>query len=415
MSNALAISGVTAVLQYCLNLVYNSPTSVLSSVLVTAIAPDIIQHNLATGSTPLQANLFLHQVTPNGSWRNIGMPSVGPDGGTRLHSPPLALDLHYLLTAYASEDTQAEALLGYAILMLHENPILPRSLIRNALSAVPHTNPLWDSLATTGLADQIETIKIAPAPLGREEMAWLWTALKADYRPTFPFQVSVVLIEPQVPISFALPVLSRNLVVQAGLPAQLLAAQPPTGQSAAVPGDQVTITGESLNGASQVVLTNPRLGIVYPPFAPATVSDTVVTFTVPDDPANFPAGVYNLSLLFLASGGVVVGSTNILALPVAPSILPFAPGAVVANAAGTLVTLTCKPQVLPNQSVSLALAGTSVPAPIFDAPTDTFAFQFPTLAAGAYLARLQVDGVESPIQVQWTPPPPVFIGPKLTV
>src|ERR1039458_7605615 len=222
MSNALAISGVTAVLQYCLNLIYNSPTSVLGGVSVSAVAPDIVQTNLGSGSnSQLQVNLFLHQVTPNGSWRNIGMPSLGPGGATRLTNPPLALDLHYLLTAYAAADTQAEALLGYAILMVHENPILPRELIRTALSSVPSTNSLWKSLATTGLADQIEMIKIAPATLGREEMAWLWTALKADYRPTFPFQVSVVLIEPQVPTSFALPILSRNVIVRAGAPARL--------------------------------------------------------------------------------------------------------------------------------------------------------------------------------------------------
>ena len=53
-------------------------------------------------------------------------------------------------------------------------------------------------------------IKITPATLGREEMAWLWTALKADYRPTFPFQVSVVLLQPQQNTSLALPVLRRH-------------------------------------------------------------------------------------------------------------------------------------------------------------------------------------------------------------
>jgi hypothetical protein len=415
MSNALAISGVSAVLQYCLNLVYSSPASVLGSVSVSALAPDIVQNTLGSGTNAqLQVNVFMHQAKPNAAWRNIGFPSLAPDGGTRLKNPPLALDLHYLLTAYAAEDTQAEALLGYAILMLHENPILPRSLIRTALSSVPNTNPLWNFLSTTGLADQIEMIKIEPSTLGREELAWLWTALKADYRPTFSFQVSVVLIEPQVPTSFSLPVLSRNLVVQAGPPAQVLTVAPPNSQVAASPGDLVTLTGQSLDGASQVILSNPRLGIHYPPFAPTSVSGTTVTFKVPDDPADFPAGVYNLSLLFLTSGAVT-GTTNIVALPVAPAILPFGAGAAVANAEGTLVTVGCKPQILPNQSVSLALAGPSVSAQLFETPTAAPAFQFPTLAAGSYLARLQVDGVPSNVTVQWTPLPPVFTGPFLTV
>src|SRR5215470_17020923 len=102
MSTALAISGVTSVLQFFLNIVYNDPSSPLGGVTVSAVAPDIVQANLGSGgSTPLQVNIFLHQVTHNAAWRNVGLPSVGPDGATRLDNPPLALDLHYLLTAYA--------------------------------------------------------------------------------------------------------------------------------------------------------------------------------------------------------------------------------------------------------------------------------------------------------------------------
>ncbi len=415
MSNALAISGVSAVLQYCLNLVYTSPGSPLGTVSISALAPDIVQAAVGTATgAALQVNLFLHQALPNASWRNIGYPSLGSDGGTRLKNPPLALDLHYLLTAYGAEDTAAEALLGYAILMLHENPVLPRSLIRDALNAVPNTNPLWNALKTTGLADQIEMIKIVPSTMGREELAWLWTALKADYRPSYPFQVSVVLIEPQTPFSFSLPVLRRHVTAQAGPPAQLLTVQPPNSQTAAAPGDLVTLTGQSLSGATQVVLSNPRLGVNYPPFPPVSVTGTTVTFHVPDDPANFPAGVYNLSLLF-TSAGTVTGMTNYMPLPVSVVIQPFGAGAAVNNADGTLVTATIKPDIWPSQTVSLALAGSAVPAQPFETATAAPTFQFPTLTSGSYLARMQVDGVESNVTVQWTPWPPVFTGPFLTI
>src|SRR6185312_6626738 len=112
---------------------------------------------------------------------------------------------------------QAEALLGVALLMLHEHPILTRNDVGTAISNLPLTdpiNPLSMPLVSAGLSDQIEMLKITPSTLGREEMAWLWTALKADYRPTFPFQVSVVLIEPQHPAVFPLPVLQRDITVQ---------------------------------------------------------------------------------------------------------------------------------------------------------------------------------------------------------
>ena len=104
MSSALGISAVTAVLETLLNGVYN-PGAGLGTVTVSAVAPDIVQAALGSGAEAhLQVNLFLHQVTLNGAWRNIGLPELGADGSTVLQNRPLALDLHYLLTAYASQN-----------------------------------------------------------------------------------------------------------------------------------------------------------------------------------------------------------------------------------------------------------------------------------------------------------------------
>jgi len=415
MSNALAISGVTAALQYFLNIVYNDPNSPLGAVTVSAIAPDIIQSTLIGGNQRLQVNLFMHQVTPNAAWRNVDLPSVGPDGSTRLRNPPLALNLHYLLTAYASADTQAEALLGYALLMMHENPVLVRSQITTALNNLPNSNPLRTVLGKTGLADQIEMLKITPATLGREELAWLWTALKADFRPTYAFDVSVVLIENPLASSYAFPVLSRNINVRSGRPPELFEVQPPPNQTASSLGDTVTVTGQFLSGASLVSLTNQRLGIRYPPFAPSGGSSTSIVFKVPEDPANLPAGVYNLSALFTNGGGQVLASTNSLPMALAPKILASPAPTVTGGTSGTLVTLNADPQARPNQSVALAMGDTSVPAQPFTSPTAVLSFQFPTLAPGSYLARLRVDGVDSPIAVNFAANPPAFTGPFITV
>jgi uncharacterized protein DUF4255 len=387
----------------------------LGTVTVSAKAPDIVQSGFASGADAgLQVNLFLHQVTYNAAWRNVGQPSMAADGRNRLGNPPLALDLHYLLTAYASEDCEAEALLGLAIQLIHETPVFPRSQIVLGLGSLPSTNPVSSLLGASGLADQIEMIKITPATLGREELAWLWTALKADYRPTFPFLVSVVLIEPQFATAAGLPVLSRNIIAQAGPPPQLIEVVPPTGQSAAAVGNTVTVNGESLTGVNRVALSNPRLGIQYPPFAPATVTDTSVSFMVPDDPANLPAGTYSLSMLF-TNAGQIVQSTNTIPFSIAPTIAVAPAPTVVANAFGLLVTINCDPEVLPNQSITLALGATMVPVQTFDALTPVLTFQFPTLASGLYLARLRVDGVESPVNVNWLALPPVFTGPWVTV
>jgi hypothetical protein len=411
MSNPFAIAGVTAVLMDMLHNSYSGWGPTIPS--VSAIAPDLVKDGSASGSdASLQLNLFMHQVTYNAAWRNVGQPSVAPDGSTRLSNPPLALDLHYLLTAYASHDCEAEALLGFAIQLLHQTPVIPRGQIANGLNKLPSANPISGHLAASGLADQIEMIKITPATLGREELAWLWTALKADYRPTFPFQVSVVLIEPQFPAYAGLPVLKRKIVIQPGSTPQLLGVVPLTDQAAASAGEVVTVVGQSLSGANMVALTNQRLGIQYPPFAPLTVTDSTVTFRVPTDPAGLPAGLYGLSMLFTASGQIVQ-STNPVSISIAPTIASVPAPTVVPNATGLLVTISCAPDVMPNQSVSLALGATIVPAVIFDSKTSLVQFQFPTLASGQYLALLRVDGVDSP--VNWTASPPGFTGPLVTV
>jgi Pvc16 N-terminal domain len=419
MSDPLALAGVTAVLQYWLNQVVNGPTSQLPTVLVSAQAPDIIQSNIAAGKQPFQLNVFMHQVTANAAWRNIDLPSLASDGSTRLSSPPLALDLHYLLTSYAVEDTEAEALLGYAILMLHETPVFARADIRTALSNVPNTNPLKGPLATTGLADQIEMIKVTPATLGREEMAWIWTALKADYRPTYPFQVSVVLIEPEATTVSALPVLRRSISAIPGLtppfPA-LSAVTPPAGASTAVLGDTVTVEGGNLGAVTGVRLVNSRLGIDQVITPVANVEPGSFQFTIPNPPPDLPAGVYVLSAQ--APTGADVLSTNGLPLAIAPMIgASWTPGTIGAGS-NVNVTVPCAPDVLPSQQVSLIIGGQQAPADTFSIPTNSPSFTFAALQStggDSVPVRLRVDGIDSPIIDMAVPDQPVFSGPTVQV
>jgi Pvc16 N-terminal domain len=426
LSDPLALAGVTAVLQYWLSQVCNGPGSQLGGVHVSAQAPDLVQATLATGSSPLQLNVFMHQVVANGAWRNVDLPSLGPDGGTRLATPPLALDLHYLLTAYAGGDTEAEALLGYAILMLHETPILARADIQTALSNVPHANPLWSALASTGLADQIEMIKVTPSTLGREEMAWVWTALKADYRPTYPFQVSVVLIQPEATTVSPLPVLRPEISAIPELippfPA-LTAIVPPNGLSTAVLGDTVTVEGTDLAAASRVRLVNSRFGVDQI-LAPLTsVADGSFQFTLPSpalpppqpNPTDLPAGVY----LLTAEGpsGSDILSTNALPLTVAPRIkASWAPGTIGAGS-NVSVGVPCAPYLRPSQQASLIIGGQQAPADPHPAPTNAPSFTFETLepTGGAVPVRLRVDGVDSPIVGLNVLDQPVFTGPTVQV
>jgi hypothetical protein len=417
MSSALAIAGVSAVLQFYLTNLY-APMSALfgSMVTVSAKAPDIVQEGFTPGSPENQVNLFLHQVTHNVGWRNQDLPSVAADGRTRLSNPQLALDLHYLLTAYGSTDWQAEALLGFALLMLHENPVLTRNDISTAIGKLPAkdpSNPLSAPLGTVGLADQIEMLKITPATLGREEMAWLWTALKADYRPTFPFQVSVVLIESKNPAAMPLPVLVRDLVVQASMASPLPAITliiPAAGQPAATLNTTVTVQGNHLMGATGVVLSNSLRGISQT-LAPTVLSDISLTFAPPDlgTPTELAAGIYDLSIQVPTAT-----TTNSLPFAIAPEILAGAPTTLASG--NTTVTVPCRPFLRPGQQVFLIIGDQQAAANPFSAATNSPSFTYPNLlpTIGAVPLRLRVDGIDSPI-INMASTPPAFTGPTMTV
>lgn len=409
MSNALAIAGTSAVLYQMLNNVFTSTG--FGAVTVTAMAPDMVQ--TAQNSAPtLQVNLFLHQVTPNAAWRNIDLPSVSADGKSRLRNQPLALDLHYLLTAYGRENFEAEALLGYAVQALHETPVLARSDIQAALNAPPSTGnaSLNGKLDLSGLADQVEMLKVTPATLGREEMAWLWTALKADYRPTFPFQVTVVLIQAQGTTNAPLPVATRNIAAQSGLLTSIVSVTLPSGKSAASLGDTVTVSGTGLANAVGVFLSNAHLGIQFGPIAPSPVTNTSLQFVLPNvppglsaspPPTPLAAGVYLLSVQVRPAGFSTPVSSNSLPLAVAPQITSALP----ASVTGVSFTLnpTCSPALLPRQQVSLILGSQEILAVPFQFTTNTPTFNFANVAPGTYLVRLRVDGIDS--HITYTPAP----------
>jgi hypothetical protein len=257
----------------------------------------------------------------------------------------------------------------------------------------------------------------------------LWTALKADYRPTFPFQVSVVLIQNQNPLQSALPVLRRKVGAQAGLQgtwAALTEVVPQNGQPAATLGSTVTVQGMKLSGTAQVVLTNSRLEIPPTTLTPAAMSAASFQFTVPNPPppavtvpptapTDLPAGVYSLSAQ--VSDGTETTATNSLPLAIAPMMTVPPASPITPNAQGSAtVTITCAPFLRVGQQVSLLIGSWAAPANPYSAATNTPSFTFSSLQATSQPApvRLRVDGIDSPI-IDMTKTPPVFSGPFVQV
>ncbi|MCP4127236.1 MAG: DUF4255 domain-containing protein [Gammaproteobacteria bacterium] len=208
MSTSLGISAVTTVLQSVLsNRLAGVSGEVGGSVAVTAVAPDRV--DLSGASDPNQVNLFLYQVVPNPGWTGMDLPARN-NNARRISAPPLVLDLHYLISIYAANALVPEILLGEVMQEFHERPIPTRTIITNALNPTSPPAGFPTELANSGLAEQIENIRITPEAISNEEMSKLWTALQAHYRMSVAYQVTTVIIDSEAPAVTALPV-SRPL------------------------------------------------------------------------------------------------------------------------------------------------------------------------------------------------------------
>ncbi|HEX6770277.1 MAG TPA: DUF4255 domain-containing protein [Candidatus Binatia bacterium] len=431
MSSALAIAGVTAVLRDLLNdgmINQNVAGLVGSQVTVTTFPPDRLVPSNGTETT--QLNLFLHQVTPNPGWRNERLPSRDSSGRSRLSNPPLALDLHYLLSAYGAESLHAEILLGYAMQLLHETPVLSRAAINIALNPSPPVGttlpPALRALAECGLADQLEQIKITPEYLSTEEMSKLWTAVQSHYRPTAAYMATAVLIEATRPAHAPLPVLSRGpvdaatgrdrgVIATASLLAPLPTIQtiaPANLQPAANVGGTIEITGHHLDGANRtVIFFNARFQVEQSVGAAAGNLSTSMQAVVPD----VPAGICQVAARLVRPGETAPRTSNQLALLIGPAITTALPLNVARDGSGTAtIVLDCQPQVRPGQSVSLILGALEVAAEPFTVATGTLTFVVLAAPVGAHLVRLRVDGIDSPL-VNHAATPPVFFNQRVTI
>lgn len=427
MSSALAIAAVTAVIKDLLDnaVIGQSVNSAVGgSVTVTALPPS----RVAAGKDEVpQLNLFLYHVAPNPGWRNMGLPSTG-SRGERLANPPLALDLFYILTAYGKESFESEILLGYAMQLLHENPVLGREAIRKALvnrQSFPSPvdsrllPPAMEALKSSDLADQMELIKITPIPMSVEEISKLWSAFQASYRPSVAYQVSVVLIENSKQSRSALPVLMIGINDQ-GVRCETGIIPPypmltdvilKGGQFSAKLGDDLTIKGINLMpGPMKVVLSNVRIKSQW--ILNGTSSETEIKVSLPEGPAVpdpdhpepstlWPAGLYALSAAFGVGEDETI--TNELALMLAPSIVG------IDSSIKSSVKVTLLPQIRTDQKVSLFLGSLEIPSKFRSGPAYTAEFDASEVPKGSFLARVRIDGVDNQF-IDLSSTPPVFKG-----
>jgi len=366
MSNANSIAAVTHSLRYLLEDRFRESKD--RNVNVTTKPPDKARDSNNNGGD--QVNLFLYHFSENGAWKNMALPNQIKPGETG--PPPLALNLHYLVTVYAQNDDFPEPtshyLLGEAMGALHDHAILTPEEIKRALPAA--------EVGKHDLYRQTERVKLTLRSLSEDERNKVWTLFQVPFRFTFVCEASLVLLESRRASRAPLPVLfrgdssDRGVDVGPGLipavPTLTRVSLPPgkadaPSQPAARAGDTVTIEGHHLDrGTPRLVLLHPLLPSPQVITTVLSQSATALRFSLPTAVGAWRPGFYTLSAELIEKAGQPderITRTNGLPLPLAPELV----GAITAsrdpaNPDVVVLSVGCAPPVAPEQRVSLLLS-----------------------------------------------------------
>lgn len=399
MSNYLTVAQTTEALRQFLNRSVQADVQFAVQVLA--------QKPFTEAPAEPTVTVFLYEVAPNPSQRNIDSPTRTADG-TLLHRPRAAIDLHYLISFYGSEAAlQPQQMLGSVVRSLNAEPVLLRQDIEAAAAQ--------SFLAGGDLAAAQQRVRFTPTKLDVDDLYKLWTMLiQVPYALSVMYQGSLVLLDGDGVPAAGKPVLRRTVTaVAGGRPVVERLLSRPAGSTDApvegpVPsGSEVLLLGSQLRGDGVVVRAG-DLDVV-----PSLVADDRVVFALPDQPADQapPPGIYPVSVLqdvsVRDSGGDHVlrrvFQSNVTPLVRQPRIVE----PVVVD--GTAVTVQLDMPVGDDQRVDLLLDELAPPA---DRPAASYQFSAPFPLAGRpdrrtvripapgvrpadYLVQVQVDGVRS--------------------
>ena len=405
MSNALSIAAVTAVIKDLLEngLVRDAIATSIGDVIVTALPPDRIS---VGGDERPQINLFLYQVTQNrnadwasGEFRVKKTRSIAE---MRSSNPPLALNLHYLLTAYGAKDFQAELLLGYAMHLLHKNPVMSKDLVETSLqnaSKVSTSSALSQALTLVSVPDlarQIGQIKICTEFFSMEDTSKLWSSLQTNYRPSAAYQVSSVSIDSNE------DKFSDRLLPSFREPSIEQIIPPAETDGKLVTGSMLTIRGKRLRSDNTCI----RIAGITKIIIPKNIQDNQISLPLP---SGLAAGIHSLQVLHLFMGNPHAPADEIASNAIAFIVHPTISATIdkVRQSEGTLyiaeITVKFNPLVVKGQQVILLLDEISedrsttytIPVGSHEKDTDSIAIPVKNIKSGNYLVRVQVDGVES--------------------
>lgn len=403
MSNYLAIATVTEALRITLN----DEVKTITGVTATAVRLD------AAGTSP-SVNVFLYQVTPNVALRNADLPTRDNAGVLR-QKPRAALDLHYLLTVYGKDsDLEPHRILGIVVRTMHSTPVLSAKSIKAAIGVLP-ADPLFGS----DLGSATEHVRFTPQTLSIDEISKLWAVFpQTKYSLSVAYVASVVIIEPDVAPATPLPVRTRNVLVMPSFGPEVVKVtssatiNDPADDERIVAGRVLHVEGRNLHGENTRLLIGNEE--VTPPIA--NIHGDRILLDLKNPPiTTLRAGMNVVSVVYDLDFGSGSGTH-----PIASNGVPFviAPKITAVTLKPAAIEVTVAPPVRKDQQMSVLLHRIAPGLPLSyrfsaAAAADGAVQSIPIdpLENGTYLVRLQVDGAESPLEVDGSGH---YNGPKVT-
>ena len=144
----------------------------------------------------LGISIYLHRVEFNANRRN--QPPRFNFVGERFR-PSTALDVHFLITAWASDARRQMDLLAWAIRTLQDTPELPAGLLNRF--AGDRSPPVFEDS---------EAIELVGENLTAQDFVNLWGNTLANQQPSISYVARLVLIDSETPMPDAGPVQKRH-------------------------------------------------------------------------------------------------------------------------------------------------------------------------------------------------------------
>ena len=141
----------------------------------------------------LGLSLYFYRIAVNSN-RNLD-PMLRVDG-TR-YRPPIPLDAHFLLTAWAPDAIKQQRMLGFAIRTLEDTPILPAGVLNQ------HA-PEPDIFAPD------ETVELVFEAISVQDMSYIWEVAQTKEQPSATYVARMIEIESTVPLDDAALVRTRE-------------------------------------------------------------------------------------------------------------------------------------------------------------------------------------------------------------